>query len=262
MKPTRIIALGASLAVLALAACGQSEEERQREEAVDALADIVGREAAEDMVAAGEEAAAGAETPEEALRRSYEAMMDVRNGEGEGEANPSQEATGQMLAAIMAAAAGEDGSDLVANAPGTGLDGSGFNLNPDAAASGGRHDYRGETPGLSLPVEYGGPIHLEAATMYRCTGFFGVEPSAEIDYRGGDGDLFISGMADQDTTLAIRGPDGLYYCNDDAWGGLNPAIRFSGAQRGIYQVWLGRYGVPAPGEGQVFISTTGPGPQR
>ena len=77
-----------------------------------------------------------------------------------------------------------------------------------------------------------------------------------------DGDLFISGMADQDTTLAIRGPDGLYYCNDDAWGGLNPALRFSGAQRGIYQVWLGRYGVPAPGEGQVFISTTGPGPQR
>ena len=205
-----------------------------------------------------------AETPEEALRRSYEAMMDVRNGEGEGEgeASPTEQATGQMLAAIMAAAAGEDGSGLIANAPGTGLDGSSFNLNPDAAASGGRHDYRGEAPGLSLPVEYGGPVHLEAMTMYQCRGFFGVEPSAEIDYRGGDGDLFISGMADQDTTIAIRGPDGRYYCNDDAWGGLNPAIRFSGAQRGIYRVWLGRYGAPVPGEGQVFISTSGPGPQR
>lgn len=42
-----------------------------------------------------------------------------------------------------------------------------------------------------------------------------------------------------DTTLVIRGPDGLYTCNDDSEG-FRPAIeRAWGA--GTYQIWVGRY---------------------
>ena len=47
-----------------------------------------------------------------------------------------------------------------------------------------------------------------------------------------------------DTTLAVRGPDGTYFCNDDSSdpaNTLNPAVDVENAAPGDYQVFVGGY---------------------
>ena len=162
---------------------------------------------------------------------------------------------------MLAAASADTGSTMPAVAAGSGLESVGTTINAGAAASGGRHDYHGEAGGLVMPVSHGGPVSLIGVTNYQCRGGFDPAPSVEIDYDGRGNDLFISGRSTMDTTIVIHAPDGRWYCNDDAWS-LNPGIRFADARRGLYQVWLGTYAGAVFGEGEVFVSTTGPGPQR
>ena len=145
--------------------------------------------------------------------------------------------------------------------PGTGLELQNVPVDTSAAASGGRHDFRGEARGLSLPVEFGGSLDLSVPSSFRCLGGFDAAPSAELRYRGNRGDLFISGQAPEDTTIAVRAPDGRWYCNDDAWS-LNPGLRFVNTEAGLYQIWLGAYGAQQNGEAQIHISSTGFGPQN
>jgi len=45
-----------------------------------------------------------------------------------------------------------------------------------------------------------------------------------------------------DTALVINGPDGRWYCNDDAVG-LNPEVTFNGPQAGQYDIWVASYRV-------------------
>jgi len=47
-----------------------------------------------------------------------------------------------------------------------------------------------------------------------------------------------------DTTLAVRGPDGTYFCNDDSSdpaNTLNPAVDVENAAPGDYQIFVGGY---------------------
>ncbi|WP_461475179.1 LCCL domain-containing protein [Pararhodobacter aggregans] len=44
-----------------------------------------------------------------------------------------------------------------------------------------------------------------------------------------------------DTVLLVRGPNGQYAFNDDT-NGLNPELRFQGAQTGEYDIWVGTFG--------------------
>lgn len=44
-----------------------------------------------------------------------------------------------------------------------------------------------------------------------------------------------------DTTLIINGPDGEWHCNDDSAGSLDPALSFSNARSGQYDIWIGSY---------------------
>ncbi|WP_440959204.1 hypothetical protein ACFELO_03580 [Oceanicaulis sp. LC35] len=145
--------------------------------------------------------------------------------------------------------------------PGTGIQMETVPVDTSAAASGGRHDFRGEARGLSLPVEFGGALDLSVPSSFRCLGGFASAPSAELRYRGNGGDLFISGQALNDTTLAVRAPDGRWYCNDDAWS-LNPGLRFVNSEQGLYQIWMGSYGAQQTGEAQIHVSSTGFGPQN
>ncbi|MEP3071420.1 hypothetical protein [Maricaulis sp.] len=407
MRLIRISTLALTAALLPLAACGQSEEERRREEAVDALADALGsREAAERIAAAGEDVARGTASQDEAVAQTLEAVMNAagyaggsaggrearpsdlqaggRTQEGQARLQAGFEPDPHMVSAHAGGAtevatqaglgdcrgfagrlpnyaldySGDDAANLVVNfvssgdatltvrapdgrwycdddsggnlnprlvfngapggrydiwvgnldagetlegtlsfsgfdpvssmiggdpasaarrmiaaavtggamtaegvAAGTGLESVGNMLNPDAAALGGRHDFRGEARGLRMPVTYGGPVSLIAHTNFQCVGTYTTEPSVEIDYSGRNGDLFVSAQAPQDSTLAIRAPDGRWYCNDDAWS-LNPGIRFADAEPGLYQVWMGSYATAFLAEGDVFASASGFGPQR
>lgn len=90
-----------------------------------------------------------------------------------------------------------------------------------------------------------------------CWGYIPEAPSLVVDYRG-NGDLYLSAGSDEDTTMIVRAPDGSIRCDDDSAGGFNPGVRFSDAQRGPYDVWLGTYqaGVGYPAA-TLHASTTG-----
>jgi hypothetical protein len=74
-----------------------------------------------------------------------------------------------------------------------------------------------------------------------CSGYISPAPSTRLILREG-GDVAIAAGADEDLTLAVRGPDGTVTCNDDGAGDLNPGIRLTGAEPGAYDIWVGSYG--------------------
>ena len=80
-----------------------------------------------------------------------------------------------------------------------------------------------------------------------CTGFAGVAPDYRVRYSATGGTLlrfFVQGTAD--TTLAINGPTGQWFCDDDEVG-RNPMIDFASPALGQYDIYVGSYsGVPTP----------------
>ncbi len=81
-----------------------------------------------------------------------------------------------------------------------------------------------------------------------CTGFAGVAPDYRVRYSTTGGALlrfFVQSTAD--TTLAINGPTGQWFCGDDEVG-TNPMVDFASPALGQYDIYVGSYlGEPAPG---------------
>ena len=74
-----------------------------------------------------------------------------------------------------------------------------------------------------------------------CTGMIASAPDYEFTYTAGSFPLSFGVVADGDTSLVINGPDGRWYCNDDAQG-LNPIVSFGRPRSGSYDVWVGAVG--------------------
>ena len=100
-----------------------------------------------------------------------------------------------------------------------------------------------------------------------CSGFFATAPSYNVNYRG-DGTLplyiYARTSGEDDLTIAVNGPDGLWTCNDDA-DGLNPGVKFDRPIAGLYGVWVGSFRsvsrTEAAGSATLFVSeVTGPDP--
>lgn len=88
----------------------------------------------------------------------------------------------------------------------------------------------------------GGPISASGAVSNAegyCTGYVTREPSLQLRYNGG-GDLHIYTAGPADTTLAINGPSGAWYCNDDA-DGLNAGLSFPAGSSGVYDIYVGTF---------------------
>ena len=68
-----------------------------------------------------------------------------------------------------------------------------------------------------------------------------------MSFEPGALDLFISVLADADTTLVINDPSGRWVCDDDGAGALNPGVHFDNPEAGVYDIWVGTYW---SGEGQ------------
>ena len=73
-----------------------------------------------------------------------------------------------------------------------------------------------------------------------CRGSVANAPDVRLNYEAGSLPLIISVASDSDTTLAINGPDGSWYCNDDT-NGVNPVVRFATPQSGRYDIYVGHY---------------------
>jgi hypothetical protein len=95
----------------------------------------------------------------------------------------------------------------------------------------------------TVAVQAGGTL----AAPGGCVGKVANAPDFELTYTAGTTfPLNIYVKSDSDTTLAINGPDGSWYCADDS-NGVNPAVTFTTPASGVYDVFVGTYGdTPAP----------------
>ncbi len=106
-------------------------------------------------------------------------------------------------------------------------------------------------------VNAGGPIDVSTVSD-NCRGFIAERPSFTLRYRSGDLPLYVGVVADADTTLVVKGPNGQWMCDDDSGDNLNPVISWENPRSGRYQIWVGRFGtqtetVPA----HLYISEVG-----
>jgi hypothetical protein len=94
-------------------------------------------------------------------------------------------------------------------------------------------------------VTAGGSISVREALSSRsgvegfCAGFVTNEPTLQLNYSGGS-DLHIYTDGAADTTLAINGPDGTWYCNDDAVG-TDAGISFPQGTNGTFDIYVGTF---------------------
>jgi hypothetical protein len=104
----------------------------------------------------------------------------------------------------------------------------------------------------SIALQAGGSIDASRLGA-GCRGYIAGPPDYRVNYRAGSFPLIFSVRADSDTTLVINGPDGRWYCNDDA-NGVNPAFRFASPRSGQYDVWVGTYSNSGLRPARLFIS--------
>lgn len=98
----------------------------------------------------------------------------------------------------------------------------------------------------SVTLTAGGDVEASSVSD-ECVGMIARRADFTLRYReAGELPLIVSVSSDADTTLAIRAPDGHWYCNDDSVG-LDPQVRFDAPRNGRYQIWVGTFGEePAP----------------
>lgn len=102
-------------------------------------------------------------------------------------------------------------------------------------------------------VNAGGPIDVSTVSD-SCRGFIAERPSFTLRYRAGELPLFVGVVADDDTTLVVKGPNGQWMCDDDSGDNLNPVISWDNPRSGRYQIWVGRFGSADLAPAQLYIS--------
>ena len=91
-----------------------------------------------------------------------------------------------------------------------------------------------------VTVTSGGGIEVDVSG---CSyGYVSNAPDVDLYYTtsGGSG-LYIYAEGDGDTMLLVNTPSGRWECNDDGHGDLDPILYFSGAEDGLYNIWVGSY---------------------
>ncbi|MGP9803927.1 peptidase S1 [Paracoccus sp. NSM] len=90
------------------------------------------------------------------------------------------------------------------------------------------------------PLIAGGSVNLTSCLSMPGIGYLAEAPDLSVEYDGqGDRRLLdIRVQSDCDTTLLVNLPDEQYVYSDDE-DGLNPVIRISAAQTGLYDIWVG-----------------------
>jgi hypothetical protein len=96
-------------------------------------------------------------------------------------------------------------------------------------------------PGM-LSLMAGGDI--DASTKFEdCKGFISSAPDVRLFWEGSSSSgltIKISAISNADTTLIVNGPDGSWYCDDDAGEDSNPSVELKPVE-GRYEIWVGTY---------------------
>lgn len=110
----------------------------------------------------------------------------------------------------------------------------------------------------TVAVVAGGPVSGSTMTSEFCTGNYPAAPQITLTLTAALSSLRVVGRASEDTTLAVRFPDGRLVCDDDGGGYPNPAIDIVGAGAGTYQVYAGSFGTSGQGATATIGFTTNP----
>ena len=74
-------------------------------------------------------------------------------------------------------------------------------------------------------------------------GMIGSAPDMDLYYdTSGSSDLYIYATSGSDTTILVNSASGDWYCDDDSYGDGDPIVVISGADAGLYNIWVGTYG--------------------
>jgi len=84
----------------------------------------------------------------------------------------------------------------------------------------------------------GGQIEAESVGQ-GCRGYVALGPDFRVIYQGSGAPLSFDVTSEADTTLLINGPDGLWYCDDNSGGGINPSLVWGTPPTGQYDIYIG-----------------------
>jgi len=113
----------------------------------------------------------------------------------------------------------------------------------------------------TVVINGGGSIDAAATNVGDgCIGFISTEPSYSLNWTriGGAGGqiriFFVDGAAN-DTTMVVRDPNGVYFCNDDSgYGGFDPLVDLSDMPTGQYDIWIGSYSSDVTTNGTLYVT--------
>lgn len=91
-----------------------------------------------------------------------------------------------------------------------------------------------------VPLTAGGSLRAADSVSSNCRGYITAAPSAQLTYNGSM-TLHIYTEGSADTTLVINGPDGQWFCSDDAIG-TDAGLSFNFGMTGTYDIYVGTYG--------------------
>lgn len=107
---------------------------------------------------------------------------------------------------------------------------------------------------FSVGVTSGGSVNVNYLGG-GCTGFATSAPDFSVNYTAGAfPTLRFYFVGSGDATLIINSPSGSYFCNDDSFGTLNPAIDFNSPSSGRYDIWVGSFASGTAIGGTLFVT--------
>ena len=105
----------------------------------------------------------------------------------------------------------------------------------------------------TAPIVSNDPFEMLPIGSY-CPGFTGIDaPDLVLSLDAGQPMLSLYAMSQTDLVMAARAPDGQWLCNDDSYG-LNPAVSFSNAPAGDYQIYVGAFSRGAGGSFNLYAA--------
>lgn len=134
-----------------------------------------------------------------------------------------------------------------------------FNLNPTYGTVNLAAGFRPDPHVVNVMSGGGGGGTVDATTLGSpCVGIISNAPDLRLNYTAGAYQLMVSVDSPSDTTLAINGPDGRWYCDDDGGNnGLNPLVQFANPGSGQYDIYIGTYGQDTNEQAQLYVSEIG-----